>query len=399
MKGTVYNRGTASKPNWWVKVEQGTIVGEDGKVQRVRKQMRGGRTKKEAQETLTRLMAKLMDGSYVEPSKMTLEAYLSKEWLPRVREEVKPSTFASYKINAESHLIKRLGHLRLQALSTSHVRQLHADLRSSGRTDGKGGLSPVTVKHVHLLLTKVLGDALTDGYVARNVAKVVKPPKRDADADQSQDVAHEMKTWNGGELKAFLESVKEDRLYGAWHLSAHTGMRRGELLGLRWEDIDFERCQLAVRRALVQAGPSRKEIAFSEPKTVKGKRTVALDPMTVAVLREHRKAQLEERMAIGANYREMGLCFTDLDGGPLRPDSFSKRFDRHVRDSGLPKIRLHDLRHTHASLALQAGIHPKIVSERLGHSTVSFTLDVYSHCIKGMQEDAAVAFAALVEEA
>jgi integrase len=161
-----------------------------------------------------------------------------------------------------------------------------------------------------------------------------------------------------------------------------TGLRRGELLGLDWEAVDLDTGRLAITRTLIsgKGGPR-----FSEPKTKRGRRSVALDPGTVEALREHRARQLDER-----------LDFCREDGTPIWPRTFSRSFDHHVRDAGLPKIRLHDLRHTHATLALEAGVHPKVVQERLGHATIAITLDIYSHAIPAMQEDAAAKIAALL---
>lgn len=387
MRGSVYRR---AKGNWWIKVELGTD--ENGK--RIRRQQRGGsvegdrvaKTRKEAEATLATILSARIDGSYVEPSRMTVGGFLVDAWLPAIQSSIRPSTFESYRINIERHIVPGLGAIRLQSLTAAHVNGFYAQLLTNGRSDGKGGLAPNTVKHIHTALRKALGDALRWSYVSRNVAVAANPPK-------ASDTRREMKAWTAEELRTFLESVAEDRLYAAWLLAASTGMRRGEVLGLRWSDLDLDRASIGVRQALVQVG---KELTFSSPKTARGCRSVALDPTTVSALRDHRKRQVAEMLALGGGYQDNGLVFCEVDGKPLRPDSFSKRFDRAVRDASVPKIRLHDLRHTHATLALQAGVHPKVVSERLGHATVSFTLDVYSHAVKGMQSDAAAVVANLV---
>ena len=172
-----------------------------------------------------------------------------------------------------------------------------------------------------------------------------------------------------------------------------TGMRRGELLGLRWRDADLEASRVSDR------ADARRQARALEPKTDKGRRNVALDPATVTALRDHRKSQLEERLAWGTAYEdEHDLVFCREDGSPTWPQSLSRSFERHAKQAGLPAIRFHDLRHTHATLALAAGVHPKVVSERLGHASVAITLDTYSHAIPAMQEDAAVRIAALVAD-
>ena len=222
------------------------------------------------------------------------------------------------------------------------------------------------------------------GGLARNPADLADPPRVAAHG-------HERRTWSAEQLAAFLTSQHDDRHYALWHTLAMTGMRRGEALGLRWQDVDLEAGRLSVRRAPVPCG---REVLVSEPKTACGRRVVALDPETVAVLKDQAARQLKEQQDAG--WTETGLVFTCEDGAALHPEIVSRLFRKAVKESMLPVIRLHDLRHTHATLALRAGIHPKVVSERLGHATVSITLDTYSHAIPAMQEEAAAMIAGLV---
>ncbi len=197
-------------------------------------------------------------------------------------------------------------------------------------------------------------------------------------------------TWSGTELGRFLESVRDDRLAACWRFLAVTGCRRGEALGLRWRDLDLD----AGRAIIVQTVVGSR--AISETKTDRGRRTIALDDTTIAALREHRRAQNAERLLMRTAYEDHDLVFCREDGTPIWPRSLTRAFARIVNTANLPQIRLHDLRHTHATLALQAGVHPKVVQERLGHATISITLDVYSHAIPAMQEDAAARVADLV---
>jgi integrase len=289
--------------------------------------------------------------------------------------------------HVECHVAPHIGSVKLQKLSGSQVNALYAKLAETGRKDGKSGLSPMTIHHVHACLHKACKDAVRWGQLSRNPLDAADPPRKKGDG------AREMRTWTKEQLKAFLEAVSDERLSPLWHTIAMTGMRRGEAIGLRWSDVDLENARLAVRRALI---PINREVVVSEPKTAKGRRVVALDPGTIEVLKGQAARQLEEQMESDEAWVETGLVFTAVNGAALDPESISRYWRQAVKKSLLPQIRLHDLRHTHATLALQAGIHPKVVSERLGHATVSITLDTYSHAIPAMQEEAAALIAGLV---
>jgi integrase len=239
------------------------------------------------------------------------------------------------------------------------------------------------VRHVHAVLHRSLKDAVRWGRLVRNPADSADPP--------TVSSHKELRTWSAEQLGAFLESRREDRLYALWHTLAMTGLRRGEALGLRWQDVDLEAGRLCVRRSLI---PEGKTVAVHEPKTARGRRVVALDRDTLEVLKAQAARQLEQ--STGARWNENDWVFADEHGEALHPWLVSRCFRRGVKEIMLPDIRLHDLRHTHATLALQAGIHPKVVSERLGHATVSITLDTYSHAIPAMQEEAAAKIAGLV---
>ena len=201
-----------------------------------------------------------------------------------------------------------------------------------------------------------------------------------------------MKVWTSQEVREFLDSVATDRLRPLWLLAATTGMRRGELCGLMWKDVNFEASNVAVRRARV---PIAGKVAEGTPKSDRA-RVIAIAPATVSALRTHRKAQLEERLAWGEAWQDSGYVFTQADGSPVRPDAVTRAFEAHVIAAAVPRIRLHDLRHTHATLGLAAGIPAKVMSERLGHAKVGITLDLYSHVVPGMQEEAAAKLEALL---
>jgi len=274
---------------------------------------------------------------------------------------------------------RRIGGVRLQHVTGSTLNQLYAQLTEQN-------LSAGTIRKTHTVLQRALRDAVRWHRVTHNAAKSADPPR------QSHG-GRDMHTWAPQQLRAFLEHVGDDRLYPLWHLLASTGMRRGEAVGLRWIDLDLERAHLSIRQTRLAIGYA---VHVGEPKSATSRRGVALDPDSVEVLREWRERQVDEREAWGSAWTDSGLVFSREDGAPLHPDRVTKLFEAHARASGLPRIRLHDLRHTHATLALRAGVHPKVVSERLGHASVSFTLTVYSHAIPALQADAAETIARLV---
>lgn len=348
---------------------------------------RGHRTKAEAQAALTEALAQHQRGDRIEPSRMTVADWLRDEWLPAQELRLKPSTFAGYRSIVDGRLIPHLGAVRLADLTAGHIAAMVTALRATGNRRGKSagttGLSERSLSHTHKVLGKALEDAARRRLIARNPAHDVDRPKpRNA----------EMRTWSADELRAFLAATAGDRWHTLWVMAATTGMRRGELLGLRWDDVDLDAGQVSVRRALVAAGY---DVHEGEPKSGRA-RTVAVDPDTVAELRRWRRVQLEERMAAGTAWVDSGRVFTVEDGRQVHPQTAGWHFTKAVRGAGVPAIRFHDIRHTHATLALQAGVHPKVVQERLGHSSISITLDLYSHVAPGMQEEAAAKIAAAI---
>jgi integrase len=263
------------------------------------------------------------------------------------------------------------------------VGQLYTELLSSGSRRGTGGLSARTVGYVHRVLSHALKDAAVAGLIVRNPAGVVKPPG---------SPRPETSTWSAEDVSAFLRFVEADRLYALWALLATTGMRRGEALGLKWDDVSLDGCRVTIKRGLVLAGA---KVLESPPKTKSGGRLVMLHPRTTDALRAHRKQQLEERIAVGG-WEDGDWVFTTEVGHYVYPDRITKRFGQLVEEADLPRIRLHDLRHTVATLALTAGVHAKIVQELLGHSSITVTLDTYSHVTPGIHEKAALAIGTLI---
>lgn len=375
--------------SWRIDVAAPGVRDDQGRPVRKVRSGHGYAREEEARAALDALKATLGDGTYVERKDVTAGAYLV-QWVDGLRNRVgvnlSQGTHDSYAMIVRRYLEPRLRHVRLQDLNRSQVKAMYADLRADGSIRG-AGLSAKSVHNVHLCLRKALRDAVEDQLLARNPADGANA------APSKREQAAAMKVWTAEELGRFLRHVAGDRLYAAWRLQAQTGMRRGEVLGLKWDDLDLEAGKLHVVRALKKGAGT---VALGATKTGRG-RAIALDAGTVTALREHRKAQLEERLACGSGWTETGLVFTLQDGHHVDPDGLTQRFARHVRESGLPRIRLHDLRHTHATLALKAGVHPKVVQERLGHSSINVTLDTYSHAVPSMQADAASVVAALVD--
>jgi integrase len=368
-----------------------------------RKQLRrrGFATREEAQADLDRLLAQVRGGSYVEPSKRTLGAYLV-EWLDSLSATGKrTTTLHSYRRTLEAHVIDAdVGQVPLQAVTPLDLDRLYAQLVTDGHRQREGrGLSFRTVRYVHTIVAKALSDAERKGLISRNPARLASPPSSTAAK------APEMHVWTPQELRRFLEAVPDHHHGPVWHMAAMTGLRRGELCGLRWADVDLDGGSITVRQTITST--TMRELVVGDVKTARSRRTVELDAGSVAVLSAHRKAQLQHRVLMGGGYSDHGLVVAMPDGRPWDPQVITRAFDRLVKaqakreraataEAPLPVIRLHDLRHTHATHLLAAGVNVKVVSERLGHASTAFTLDTYAHVMPGQQADAAAAVAALV---
>ena len=355
--------------------------------ERRRETKSGFATQKECESAMNKLLVKVEEQVYTPPTKASVREYLTKEWLPAVKATIRPTTYRSYEQHVMCHIAPHVGSVKLAKLTGSQVNHLYAKLAETGKKDGKTDLSALTIHHVHTCLHKACKDAVRWGRLPKNPVDAADPPSTRGAAKK------EMKTWNAKQLAGFLDSTSSDRLAPLWRVFAMTGMRRGEVCGLRWEDVDLEKGRLSVRRALIPHGDG---VIVSEPKTAKGRRQIALDAVTVEAFKAQAAQQLADRDNAEVAWSESGYVFTMDDGRPMHPQSVSRAFGRALDAAKLPRIRLHDLRHTHASLALAAGINPKVVSERLGHATVSITLDTYSHAIPALQEEAAERIARLV---
>ena len=345
-----------------------------------------GETRTEAEKLLAELVKRVHDGDYRAPDKITVGDYLLHRWLPAKQTRLKPTTAGVYERNIRLHINPNIGHIPLQKLQPEDLDGLYAKLLSDGKRNGKdGGLSARSVRAVHTTIQSALSDAVRKGTVVRNVADLADPPA----AGRSEQA---MTVWTSDELRCFLEAISGHGLYPLYLLAATTGMRRGELAGLTWRNVDLNAARLTVNQQILSVGYNLIE---SSLKSATSRRTIDLDPLTVTELRRHRRSQLEQRMATGRRSDD-AYVFAKPDGSPVHPDYISQTFRRAVAKLDVPRIRLHDLRHTHASILLQQGVNAKVVSERLGHSSVAFTMTVYQHVMPGMQAQAAATFSAAV---
>ena len=349
---------------------------------------RGFGTKKAAQDALNDVLSTVQHGTFVQPTHQTVEEFLV-DWLEVVRGSLEPSTWESYNRNVRLHVVPYIGLIPLQSLDPGPLNKLYLALADHGRRDGKpGGLSPRTVRYIATIVQRALKDAVAWGRLARNPAEAARPPRA------SDARAPEMKTWSAEQLGRFLGLLEGDRYYSPILFLSMTGTRRGEALGLRWMDIDLDAGRVSIRQTVTTINHR----IHTAPRTKAGRgRAIDLDAKTIDVLRAHRTRQAQEMLLLGRRPEGATLVFCHPDGRPYHPDRFSREFKRRIeRFKFEPRIRLHDLRHTWATLALASGVPVKIVSERLGHGSIAITLDTYSHVTPTMQTDAAETVAGLI---
>lgn len=309
---------------------------------------------------------------------LTVGAYLA-DWLEIQRHRLQPTTLKSYRGNVVRYLSPRIGDVAIGDLDIRQLERLYADLMARGGKDGRP-LSRRTVEYAAATLRSALNDAVRTGLLDRNPASLARLPKIDPTSTTEDD---DLQVWTADEVRAFLDQIHGHRLYDLWVVALGTGMRRGELLGLRWQDVDLEGRTIHVRRALqVVDGVVR----LKRTKTSRS-RSLRIDGRVVEVLDRRQRLQAIHREAAGDRWADRwGLVFTEEDGTHLSPMNVSVSFRWLVRQVDVPTIRLHDLRHTHATLLLQAGVPIKVVSERLGHTTIGVTLDVYTHVLPAMDD-------------
>jgi integrase len=361
---------------------------------RKRLHVRGFKTKTEAQKAMREVITASDKGAFTDPSRQPFGQYLA-TWLDGLR--LRPSTVASYRTYSRLHIVPALGAVPLANITPALLTKLYRDLEKNGRADGQGGLALRTVRYIHTIVSSALRDAVDGGQLTVNPAAKAKPPT------VKEAAGPEMHPWSISQVAAFLGWTEKNKsaMYPAWRVLAMTGMRRGELLALRWREVDLDARTITVRRTAGVVRTKGEGGTIDEGPTKTGKpRVIDIDAATVSVLKSH-KAQRGTASLVLA--RDDALVFGDLENRVRAPERFTRLFTetqararRDLGEDALPAIRLHDLRHGHATALLQAGVPVHIVSQRLGHASPMVTLTVYAHVLPGDQRAAAEAFADLV---
>jgi integrase len=372
LKGHIRKRG-----NKWCFVID---IGCDPKTgKRRQKWFSGFSTKKEAERAMAAKIHELNQGIFVEPAKITLEEFL-KRWLEDyARINCAPRTFEGYEYIIREHLIPAIGKITLDKLKPMHIQNYYSYKLTKGRKDGSGGLSARSVYHHHRVLHEALEYAVRWQVIAINPVKAVAPPR-----PQRQQI----NVLSREEVHQLLAAAKGTKFYDPIFFAINTGMRRGEIFAVRWSDVDFEKQIISVRQTL-QRIKGKGLVIRNTTKTDGSRRSIAVSKSVISMLKQIKKKQETEKIAFESAYQDNDLVFCNPDGTPFNIDYFSREFGRLIRRNNLPPVRFHDLRHTHATLLLQQGEHPKVVSERLGHSTITITMDLYSHVMPNMQKEAA----------
>lgn len=344
-------------------------MGEDAMGRRHRRCFTVHGTLRQAEKELAKIVREIDTGAFCDAARISVGEYLDR-WLEDYgRHKLAARSLERYQSIVTQHMRPAIGCITLGKLRPAHIQNLYGVWLTEG-------LSPSTVQKHHAVLHAALDSAVRLQMLPSNPTDAVDVPKARRREMQALD---ELQT---AEL---LQAAKGKPLYAPVFVAVSTGLRRGELLGLRWQDVDLDAGALSVVRTIEEVGG---QITFKDPKTPKSRRRVSLGPSVIEVLRQLHKEHAETRLLCGSGYNPDGLVFVDADGAPWRPLRLTDSFGRLAKRAGFPRLRLHDLRHTHATQLLRAGVHVKVVSERLGHANISTTLDTYSHVLPGMQEDA-----------
>ncbi len=342
------------------------------------------RGKKNAEKRLREILTAIDKGAWVEPTKLTLREYIEDRWLPHVNARKQQSTYDMYESICRVHIVPNLGHIPLQNLNAMMLDDFYNERLQAPRADGQEGtLSENTIKHIHDIIRIALNQAVKWGILVRNVAEAATPPE----VPKQRPAA-----WTPEQAAKFLESVKNDRYYAAYLLAIQAGLRRGEILGLRWQDINFVERYVTIKQTLVKTSKGN---VLKDPKTKDSQNATALSEATVDALRARMFAQArekqdwEEKCGPGTWKNPANLVFTREDGSPIKPDSFSRQFKKRLGKGGIPRIRFHDQRHTAATIMIDAGTDIKVVSNQLRHADIGTTSDFYIGPIPEAQRRAA----------
>lgn len=367
MQGRVFRRGAG----WSYAVD----LSPDPATGKRRQRLKGGfHTKREAEAALAELVTDVQRGNLTKSGHQQLRDWLE-EWLTAIGPSLRPTTRDLYAMAVRSRIVPRIGALRLSQVTPQVLQDLYRVLAETGRHGGADGLGPRSVRLAHQVLRQSLAKAVDWDLLRVNPAMArLELPRLEPKP---------IRTWTVEEARRFLATTADDRLGALWLLMVTTGLRRGEALGVRWEDVDLDAGRLAVVQTVVVAS---NRAYLSEPKTAHGRRVVRLQPEVVAALRLRRLRQGQDRLLVGSAWIDTGLVFTTAVGGLLHPRNIVRAFDLAVERAGVPRIRIHDLRHTAATVALREGVHPKLVREMLGHANVAITLDTYSHASEDMHK-------------
>ena len=337
-----------------------------------------GKTRREVSERLKVALRDQQQGLPVTAEKLTVAQYLAR-WLDAsAKPSVKTKTYDGYESIVRVRVVPRIGRLSLSKVTALDLQALYADLQ-------RAGLSSRSAHHTHRVLHLAFGQAVRWDLLPRNPCDGVTPPR---------PKRSEMRVLTQEQVGTLLSATAEHRAHALYVLAVTTGMRQGELLGLGWEDVSLDAGRLVVRRALQRQNDAG--LVFVEPKTARARRTILLSRRAVAAIRQHRARQSEQRLVAGHEWRDVGLVFCSATGGPLDPSHQTATFKTALTRAGLGGVRFHDLRHTAATLLLAQGVHPKVVSEMLGHATITLTLDTYSHLVPVLHEQAAAAMDTLL---
>lgn len=331
----------------------------------------GHRTKKEADKFLAEKIKEFNDGNLATESGVTVRKYFE-AWLEHEATQVRVSTLVGYKSIVNAHILPNFGGKKLDKLKPLDIQRLYDALLTSGK-------APRTVIHLHTLLHSAFGRAVKWGMLTRNIVEQVEPPHAKK---------HEFAVWTRDQVLAYLQEAEKTRYYVLFLLALTTGLRLGELQGLKWIDVDFEQSELHVKRSRTWKTGEGLDL---HPKTAHGRRIVALSGSSVAALRKHKAFQAEEKLR-SKDYQDGLYIVTREDGVVPHPVTIRELHTKLCKRAGVPYIRIHDMRHTHATLLLEQGVHPKIVSERLGHSAIGITLDTYTHVLPSLQHKTAKDF-------